>query len=320
MNVPSNEVLIVQTALHSFLLSVPRAAAIWLVMLTLAVLAVAVLSRPNLRLAGDPDAAVDDPSGTDAAGDPAGQRHDRADGSPPGGDADPRRGAPDHRDWAHRYADEVAVAAERAAAMAQRRRAEWERAQDSVDEAWAAFDAADRALRRTARAAALPLVAETRTPAEYADRERFLHRAATAACRRHELPIHELNDVLAHRNGWDPRLHPVHQEVALCRAVRDRQFTAYREATARERHAWHTAGVAAAAVRSLREEAAAARLRLGEHVPTPGELWWAEQWSPEPVPSDAGAAGGVGPLSGHPAGVPGRHAPAAAVGPQLATR
>jgi hypothetical protein len=188
---------------------------------------------------------------------------------------------------------------------------------------------------------------DARTPAEYADRERFLHRSATAACRRHELSIHELNDVLAHRNGWDPTRHPVHQEAALSKAVRDRQFMAYREATTRERQAWHTAGVAAAALRSLREEAAAARLRLNEYVPTPGQLWWAEQWSTaadsavaDPAVTDEmrPAAGHPitghpitghpitghpvtgHPVTGHPVSAPARPGVPSVVGAQLATR
>ena len=337
MNVPSNEVLIVETALQSFLLNVPRAAAIWVVMLTVALFAVAVLSRSGPRVAADP--VRPDRSRPKGA-----LRHHhvlraalRADEIRDG------EAGTDERDWAHRYADEVAVAAERAAATARRRRAEWERAQDAVDEAWAAFDAADRAVRRIAAATAIPVNDDARTPAEYAERERFLHRSATAACRRHELSIHELNDVLAHRNGWDPRRHPVLQEAALCKAVRDRQFMAYREATTRERQAWHTAGVAAAALRSLREEAAAARLRLNEYVPTPGELWWAEQWSTAPVTAEPGTPDATipvptipgpripgpripGPRAAEhddvrtPVSVPARPGPTTVVGGQLATR
>ena len=53
-----------------------------------------------------------------------------------------------------------------------------------------------------------------RKPGENADRQRYLHHAAIAACRNREISIAQLNDVLAHR-GWNPRLHPVVQEVAL---------------------------------------------------------------------------------------------------------
>jgi hypothetical protein len=196
----------------------------------------------------------------------------------------------DDRDWRHRYADEVRVAADRAAVTARRRNTEWERAQDGVDDAWAAFDAADRAFSRLAAVAPFLSTESCHVPGELADRERYLHRAATAACRRREISIHELNEVLAHRDGWDPRRHPVTQEVFLHRAVRDRCLARYREAAARERQAWRTAEVSAAALGSLREEAYAATLRAGEHEPTPAELWWAGQWAPEPADAEPGDA------------------------------
>ena len=241
-----------ETVLHSFLLSVPQAAAIWLIILAVAVITAVALLAPGRRSAGDRD-------------------------TPGWRDGDTPGSAAAERAWADRYADEVTVAADRAAATARRGRAEWERAQEALSRAWAAFDAADRAARRSAEAAAFP-VHDTGCPAaELADRQRYLHRAATAACRRREIGVPELNDILAHRDGWDPRRHPVLQETALRAAVRERSLTAYREAVARERQAWHTAEVAAAALRSLREEACAARLRVGRQQ-TAGELWWAGQW------------------------------------------
>ena len=57
------------------------------------------------------------------------------------------------------------------------------RAQEQVDATWAAFDAADSDARRSAAAAAFPILKQRRTRAELADRERNLHRTATAACR-----------------------------------------------------------------------------------------------------------------------------------------
>jgi hypothetical protein len=247
-------VLIVETALHSFLLSVPQAAAVWLIMLAVAFVAVAALSVPDRQ-------------------NPTDDRKPRRDRSTEPGS--------DDRDWTRRYADEVAVAASRATATAARRRAEWHESVDAVDAAWQAYDAADVAARRAAAAAAFPARKATRTPAELVDRERYLHRAATAACRRHELSIRQLNDVLAHRGGWDPCRHPVEQEAALRRAVRDRLFMAYREATTRERQAWQTAGVASAAMRSLNAEALAAVLQTGTKSPTAEQQWWAEQWTTE---------------------------------------
>ncbi|MET8150706.1 hypothetical protein ACIBSW_30225 [Actinoplanes sp. NPDC049668] len=159
------------------------------------------------------------------------------------------------------YADQVALAAEQAAAIARRRRADWVRAQDEVDAAWAAFDAADRAARKSVTAAAFPILRQRRTRAELADRERDLHRRATAACRRRELSIAQLNEVLAHRGGWNPRRHPVAQEAALRAAVREHRYALYQAATGRERRAWQDAERAAATVRGLRTEALAVQSR-----------------------------------------------------------
>ena len=105
------------------------------------------------------------------------------------------------------------MAAERSAVTARRRRDEWLRALEEVEASWRAYEAADAAARRVEAAAVLPEPRTPRTPAEYADRERYLHRAAMAACCRKELSVLQLSDALAHRNGWDPRRHPVEQEI-----------------------------------------------------------------------------------------------------------
>ncbi len=258
-----------ETALHSLLVSVPQIAAIWSIMLVVVLLAAVLLAVPGRpRRAAEPASARRDP------GPHGNRRADRAERPRP---------AVDDRDWTQRYADEVAVAADRAAVTAQRARAAWERSVDAVEQAWQAFDEADRAARRAARVVPFATTPTWPTPAELADRERYLHRAATAACRREELSVSELNDVLAHRNGWDPCRHPVEQEMLLRRTVRDRRFMAYREATTFERKAWHAAGVASAAMRSLRDEARVAALRVGVADRTEGELWWAGQWTTEPV-------------------------------------
>jgi hypothetical protein len=268
-DIPSNEVLIVETALHSLLVSVPQIAAIWFTMLAAVVVAAVILAVPGRPRRAD--AAVT--AGRDAA--------------PPGSlrSARTRRDptAVDDRDGTQRYADEVAVAADRAAVTAQRARAAWERSVDAVEQAWQAFDEADRAARRAAQVMPFATTPSWPTSSELADRERYLHRAATAACRRGELSVSELNDVLAHRNGWDPGRHPVEQEALLRRAVRDRRFMAYREATTSERRAWHAAGVASTAMCSLRDEARVAALRAGVADRTEGELWWAGQGTTEPV-------------------------------------
>jgi len=181
---------------------------------------------------------------------------------------------------AQRYAEEVAVAADRAAEAARRSRAAWEVAQEGVDAAWAAFDAADREARRCAAAAVFPVLRQRRTRAEIADRTRCLHRSALAACRRKELSVAQLNEVLAHRGPWNPRKHPVAQETALRAAVREHRFTAYRIAMEREQAAWAEAEEAAAALRGLRAQALAASLETGRDLLSEDALRWAEQWSP----------------------------------------
>ncbi len=182
-----------------------------------------------------------------------------------------------------RYAEEVAVAADRAAATARRRRDAWTSAQDAVDAAWIAYDEADRAARRGPRAAPYPVMRRRRARGENADRERYLHHAATAACRHREISIGQLNDVLAHR-GWNPRLHPAAQESALRLAVRDHRYAGYLSAVERERQAWEAAEQAAVALASLRAEACAATVRISVDDLSADADWWAEQWvTAEPV-------------------------------------
>jgi hypothetical protein len=232
--------------MQSFLVSVPQAAALWVVMLggvLLAAAAIARVQQPKLPL---PSTSSDD----------------------------------------LRFAGEVAVAADRAAATAGRRRAEWEVAQGRLDAAWEAFDAADRVARQAAKAGAFPLISKRRKPGENVARERYLHHAASAACRNREISIAQLNDVFAHR-GWNPRLHPVVQESLLRQAVRAHRFDEYQKALAAERAAWHEAESAAEALRSLRLEAAAAVTRAGAMQPVADEQWWADQWTTAELPAAA---------------------------------
>ncbi|AEV87553.1 hypothetical protein ACWT_6541 [Actinoplanes sp. SE50] len=195
--------------------------------------------------------------------------------------------APDVTDR-ERYAGEVAIAAGRARATADRRRADWQAAQQAVDDAWAAYEKADRVARRIAAAGVYPLLDRRRKPGENVDRERFLHRAASELCRSQDLSIDQLNDVFAHR-GWNPRLHPVQQEWVLAQAVRANRLTGYREAVERERAAWRSADAAAEALRGLRAEAMAAPLLVD--VPEPADQqWWTEQWTTADLPASAAPA------------------------------
>ncbi|MFE9692582.1 hypothetical protein [Micromonospora sp. NPDC005806] len=226
-----------QTVFSAVLIDVPQAAAIWLALIAVAAIVIAALIvRPGRfrPVFGDRISEAARPSSLELA-----------------------KAAREHSREQARYAQELEVAAARAATTAERRRAAWLAAQDEVEEAWQAYQAAEEHVRRLAAAAALPLPRTARTPAEYADRERWLHRAATDAQDRAEITVEQLSDILG-RRGWDPRRHPVEQELLLRRLVRHNLRTRQDAAREREQAAWRAAELAAAAARSLREEAYAA--------------------------------------------------------------
>jgi hypothetical protein len=160
-----------------------------------------------------------------------------------------------------RYAEEVAVAAERAAVTADRRHREWVVAYQTREASWNAYESADAAARRTSLASAYPTPAISDGPADTGANRRYLHRAATEAYQRGELTATQLRDVLAHRGAWDPDRHPFEQEAMLRRAGQQRMLRAYRTASEMERAARHAADTAAAARRSLEDEAFEASLR-----------------------------------------------------------
>ncbi|GIF17701.1 hypothetical protein BJ973_009334 [Actinoplanes tereljensis] len=233
-----------ETAMHSFLVSLPQAAALWVVILGAVLLAAAMIARTQQPSV--PAAVTDN----------------------------------------LRFADEVAIAADRAATTAARRRAEWATAQERLDAAWLAYDVADRSAREAAKAAAFPLISKRRKPDENRARQRYLHHAASAACRNQDLSIAQLNDVFAHR-GWNPRLHPVVQESLLRQAVRAHRFDEYQMALDAERASWQEAESAADALRSLRLEAAAAVTRAAAGEPVSDERWFADQWTTAELPAAA---------------------------------
>ncbi|MEU8184118.1 hypothetical protein AB0B85_06455 [Micromonospora sp. NPDC049044] len=221
---------------YQFVTEVPQAAAIWsaLLLLALGVLAVLVARPERDRPTDDPSPAA--PTAREVA---AAELLDR-----------------------RRYAEEVAVAAAGAARTAQRRRDAWLTSQEAVERAWTRYDEADTAARRFAGCGALPTPDTPRTPAEYAARERYLHRAAMAAYWRGDLSMAQLSDVFGHRRGWDPRRHPVEQEALLSRSIREERRADYQAAADAERALWRAAELAAESARSLAEEAAAAAARL----------------------------------------------------------
>ena len=145
-----------ENLLHNFLIDVPQAAAIWVTLLVVAFVALAGLRVGNARERADRGVRVRE----------AVRR---------------RAGLRTQAEELSRYSGEVAVAADRAAVTVRRRRAQWLAAQEESEAAWQAFDAADVAARRMAGAAVLPAPHTPQTPAEYVDRERYLHHAAMAA-------------------------------------------------------------------------------------------------------------------------------------------
>ncbi|MEU8241294.1 hypothetical protein AB0C07_23865 [Actinoplanes missouriensis] len=183
-----------------------------------------------------------------------------------------------------RYTAEVRVAAERASRAAQRWQDIWRQSEEHVEEAWQAWQNAEDQLARTREAAAFPTPRAPQTPTEYADREQSLHRMLQTAAARGDLPT-EAAGMLATGSGgpWDPRLHPVEQELQVHRAIAAHRHRLYRQAVAAERAAWHDAQLAVATRDSLRREwAAAARassdLRISEPAAVPARLRrWAQR-------------------------------------------
>jgi hypothetical protein len=245
----------VRTTLHHFLSSVPQAVAVWMVLSAVAFGAVALRSGPGLRR----------------------RMADRR------RSARRRAQAVTARDRALRHAVESVRAGDRAAGVSRRRRREWQVLRDAADLAWEVFDVADSAARRAGQGAAFPTPWTAGSPAAFAERERYLHRAAAVACRRLEAPSDPTRDLFAHHHEWDPCRLPVGQEATLSRTVRDHLYLAYRRSAARERQAWRAADAASAAMRALNDVAADAALRLRQDRRTPGQRWWAEQWTPEAV-------------------------------------
>jgi hypothetical protein len=167
---------------------------------------------------------------------------------------------------ATQYADEVLVAADRAELAAGRWQERWEQSTDEVGEAWQAWLEADARLRARRSAAAFGIPWSAQTPTEYAARERFLHRAVRTAAGNGWLPTAAVADALSGRAGWDPRLHPLEQELVVCRAAEGHLRDRYERAVQAEQSARHDARLARTTSDSLRQESwsaadRAARLR-----------------------------------------------------------
>jgi hypothetical protein len=162
-----------------------------------------------------------------------------------------------------RYADEMRVAANQARLAAQRWQERHEQAEERAAEAWQVWQEADSELTRLRAAAAFANPWTAPTPAEYADRERYLHHAVRAAADRGDLPAAAVADALAgHR--WDARLHPFDQDVTVARAVVAHRRECYRRAAAAQVAAAHDAHLAARSRDSLHREYVTAAVRAAE--------------------------------------------------------
>jgi hypothetical protein len=213
-----------------------RLAVIWLLLIVLGLLALGALTLPR---------GARGPRQIGARLDEHGRRRR----------ADAERRAADAEE-AVRYASEIAVAVRGATATAERRRAECQRVQAKVEQAWQAYRDADAGLERVRQASVFVTPADE-IPAP--ERAQSLRRAAKMAYRRGNLSDSQLLDALTHRNGWDPELHPVEQELVLARAAVRHRFSAYRTTLTEEDECWRAADIATAAVHSLRRESRGAR-------------------------------------------------------------
>jgi hypothetical protein len=166
------------------------------------------------------------------------------------------------QDAAHaaRYADELVVAAGRAARVATQWREHCRQSEQLTVTAWQEWQDAEQRLTvmRAASAFAMPAA---RTPDDYADRERFLHRTLGAAVDRGDLPAGAAAEALAGHGGWNPWLHPVEQECAVQLAVTAHRRALHQRAVMAEKAARHDARLAAATRDSLRHESTAAVAR-----------------------------------------------------------
>jgi hypothetical protein len=160
-----------------------------------------------------------------------------------------------------RYAEEVAVAASRATATAERSRQEWRAVLNAQEAAWRAYERADRAARRSLQASVFPVPETPLTADEVESRKRYLVRAATTAYHRGELTLEELSAAVMYRDGWDPDRHPFELDLFLRCTGRFRLLRSYQAVSDIERSAWRQADMAAAAQRSLNDEAFAAAMR-----------------------------------------------------------
>ncbi|GAB3802598.1 hypothetical protein [Micromonospora zhanjiangensis] len=226
--------------MHSFLVNVLWALAIWLVLVVAGVVTLVVLARRGLpdRPRREPREAIRRTG-----------RKVRRPRRPSRLARFARRlGGP-----ARRRAHEAAVVAGLAAVTARSARQEWLAARQRVAQTRRALHTVDAG----PAARVLPTTGTVGRPDDDGDRARYLHRIVMAAYWRAEISSATMLDALAHRNGWDPELEPAEQDRALSRAIRADRVRAHQAAVESEQAAWRAAMVAAADARLLRDEALA---------------------------------------------------------------
>ncbi|WP_157411639.1 hypothetical protein [Actinoplanes rectilineatus] len=172
---------------------------------------------------------------------------------------------------ARRFAEEIHVAAARAGDSARNWQEFWAQSEEYAADAWQAWQDAEKQLARTRAATAFRSPHFLQTPSEYAENEKFLHRAAAKAVDRGDLPSTVLVDLAAGEGGWNPMLHPVEQELVLQMATAAVRRHMFEQATEAEESAWHDAQLAVAVRDSLRREAGEATVRaaaLARYLPS----------------------------------------------------
>jgi hypothetical protein len=172
-----------------------------------------------------------------------------------------------------RQAAVTAAAAKRAKAEVAEMHTVCEVAQRAREQAWIAFDKAQRAYETSLREAAAktaqaaPAADDTETvevtkaildaavkaEADKAQKREMCH-AALEAFKRGDITVDELNAVFKQATGWDPLLELQAREVELRRAAESRARRLYQAAAAAERAAVQAADVAEVAARALAEE------------------------------------------------------------------
>lgn len=171
-------------------------------------------------------------------------------------------------------AGDAKIAAVRAEEALHHRQQLWHEAGQHAGDTWQSWQAAEQQVVRGRTAAAFTAPWAVPTATELADRERFLHRSVHTAVRRGDLPSSALPAALAGRDGWNPHLHPVDQELVLLQAIAEHRSRRHQQATATEQTAWQNIQQAVATRDRLRTEAVEAAHQAAQHRLRPTLEHW----------------------------------------------